>query len=167
MDAIERNNKTSEKATWNFLLLSISLVFILPFLSIALEELTKESTTSWQLIGKWFIFWTLGIRLFTIGIRQASDPASEAVKIFNLKSKNAYTIIRRLGFANMSLGIMGILSLINNNWRQIGAISGISFFGFAVLNDISQKVKARNEIITMISDTLTSVIMLLYLLFTF
>ena len=160
-------NKKPGKTTRSFLLLSISIVFILPLLSVAFEEIAKGTTTSWQLIGKWFIFWVLGIQLFTIGIRQASDPASEALKIFKLNGKNVYVIIRRLGFANISLGILGILSLINNHWRQIGAISGISFFGFAVLQNLSQKVKTRNEIIAVISDILTSVVMLLYLLFTF
>lgn len=143
------------------------LIFLLPFVSILIEHVAMQTPLNWNLFGKWFVFWAFGFRLFTTGIKQASDPASEAVKTFKLNGKNVYVIIRQLGFANISLGILGILSLINNQWRQIGAISGISFFGFAVLNDISQKVKERGDIITMIWDTITSLVMLLYLLFTF
>ena len=107
------------------------------------------------------------IRFFTAGIKQAQDPAFTAIKIFKLHSKESYVIIRELGFANICLGITSILSLINNQWRLMGAITGVVFFGFAGLQHISKKAGSGNEIIATASDIFIFIMMLLYIIFTF
>ena len=122
-----------------YLITTCMIVIIFPLICISVENVAERIPLNWILIGKWFIFWAIGIRLFTAGIKQASDPAFTAIKIFKLHSKESYVIIRELGFANICLGITSILSLINNQWRPIGAITGVVFFGFAGLQHISKK----------------------------
>ncbi len=116
-----------------------------------------------MLIGKWFVFWTTGIRLFTAGISQSSNPAFTA-RIFKMKTLESYIVIRELGFANISLGVMGILSVINDHWRILAAITGCLFFGLAGIQHLFKKSDSTNEIIAMIGDLFVMIILLSYLI---
>jgi hypothetical protein len=158
--------RSSKNGNYVYLIMNIFLLFILPLLSIASECIVEKESMNWILIGKWFIFWAIGIRLFTAGIKQSSNPEFTAVKIFKMKSSESFVVIRELGFANIALGVMGILSVINNNWRILAAITGGLFFGLAGIQHLFKKPDSRNELIAMIYDVTVLLIILLYLVFT-
>ena len=147
--------------------MSISLLFILPLLSVIYGHFIEKESIDRQLILKWFIFWAVGIRLFTAGIKQASDPSFTGTKIFKFTSRESYVVIRELGFANIALGVMGILSLINNDWRIIAAISSGLFFGLAALQHSTIKPGSKNEWIALFYDFGVFLMMLVYLSFIF
>jgi hypothetical protein len=148
----------------SYLLLNISLIFILPLLSIAGEFVIDKVPISWELAAKWFVFWTIGIRLFVAGVKQASSPEFTATKLFNLKNSESYVVITELGFANMSLGMIGILSVINDSWRLIAAITGGLYLGFAGLHHCLKKTDSKNEVIAMLYDFIVFIVILLYLI---
>jgi hypothetical protein len=56
------------------------------------------------LVGKWFVFWAVGVRLFIAGVRQVAQPQFTAESIFEIKDRAAFAIVRELGFANLSTG---------------------------------------------------------------
>jgi hypothetical protein len=151
----------------SYLILNILLLFILPALSVLAEVIVEKESPDWLLIGKWFIFWAVGIRLFTAGIKQSSNPEFTAVKIFHLKTAESFVVIRELGFANIALGIMGILSAINSNWRILAAVIGGLFFGLAGLQHLFKKPGSRNELIAMFYDITVLLVVLIYLAITF
>ncbi len=72
-------------------------------------------------------------------------------------------VIRELGFANVSLGVIGILSLINDSWRTLAAISGSLFFGLAGVQHLFKKSVSLNEVVAMIGDLFVLIILILYL----
>lgn len=152
---------------YNYLIIVFLLMFILPAISIAWEIFFEGASFGWPLICKWIVFWCVGIRLFTAGIKQASNPEYTASNIFKFKAKESLVVIRELGFANIALGVMGILSVINTNWRSIAAITGGIFFGLAGVQHLFKKPDSRNELIAMISDLYVFVIALLYIIFAF
>ena len=157
-----------KKGKINFYLwLNISLLIILPLLSIASARLFESEIVTVQLAAKWFIFWAIGIRLFTTGIKQATDPKFTGTKIFKFTSKESFVVIRELGFANIVLGVMGILSLINDDWRSISAITGGLFFGLAAMQHATRKPDSENEWIALVYDAVVFVMMLLYFAFIF
>ena len=156
---------SSKNGNYAFLIMNILLLFILPLLSIVSEFILEKETLDWTLIGKWFIFWAIGIRLFTAGIKQSSNPEYTAGKIFNMKSSESFVVIRELGFANIALGVMGILSVINSNWRILAAITGGLFFGLAGIQHLFKKPDSRNELIAMLYDIIVLLIILLFLAF--
>lgn len=54
---------------------TVSLMVIVPIISIAIEKVIIQiQTPIWFLIGKWFVFWAIGIRLFIAGFRQSLHP---------------------------------------------------------------------------------------------
>ncbi len=147
----------------SYLILNILLLFILPALSVMAEVIVEKESPDWLLIGKWFIFWAVGIRLFTAGIKQSSNPEFTAVKIFQMKTAESFVVIRELGFANIALGIMGILSVINTNWRVLAAVIGGIFFGLAGLQHLFKKPDSTNELIAMFYDITVLLVVLIYL----
>lgn len=158
--------RSSKNGDYVYLIMNILLLFILPLLSIASECIVEKESMDWILIGKWFIFWAIGIRLFTAGIKQSSNPEFTAVKIFKMKSSESFVVIRELGFANIALGVMGILSVINSNWRILAAITGGLFFGLAGIQHLFKRPDSRNELIAMLYDLIVLLMIVLYLVFT-
>ena len=149
-----------------YLLMSMTLLLILPLFSIMYGHFITKEIFDEQLIGKWFIFWAVGIRLFTAGIKQASDPKFTGTKIFKFTTQESYVVIRELGFANIALGVMGILSLINDSWRIMAAISAAIFFGLAALQHAARTPESKNEWIALLYDTTVFLMLGIYLAFT-
>jgi hypothetical protein len=162
---IQNRQLAKEKDSF-FLIMNILLLIIFPITSIISEVIIEKESQDWMLIGKWFIFWAVGIRLFTAGIRQSSNPEFTATRIFHMKSAESFVVIRELGFANIALGVMGILSVINNNWRLLAAIIGGIFFGLAGIQHLFKKAESRNEVIAMIYDVTVFAVLLIYVIFT-
>ncbi len=148
---------------FNFYLFSvIMLMLMLPIISIVLEILlTKSNQGIMSLIGKWFVFW-VGIRLFTAGLRQSISPSFTAINIFNMKTTESYVIIKELGFANITMGLAGIISIFVPSWRIVGAFLGGLFLGVAGIQHIINKPKEFNEKIALVSDIFIFILMSIY-----
>jgi hypothetical protein len=146
-------------------LISILLfMVILPILSIVVEWVGQKAPLNWLLVGKWFLFWSVGIRLFIAGGRQVSKPAFTAREIFHLGSDDSFPIIRELGFANLSMGSIAILSLFFPGWRMPAAVAGGAYFGLAGLLHVFKKPDSKNEVIAMISDLYIFILMVCFVI---
>ena len=104
----------------------ILLLRILPVASVALEALwTRGSLDLLFLTSKWFVFWGVGMRLFIAGVRQAIQPRFTAEEIFGLAGSASFALVRELGFANLSIGLLGMCSLLRSGWIVPAAIAGV------------------------------------------
>ena len=130
------------------------LLFALPLGSIAVEHFFLHSTAPLlMLAGKWFVFWPVGIRLFLAGLRQYFQPRFTAEQIFEIKGNEALPIVRELGLANLSMGLLGILSLLVPAFVLPAAIVGGLFYGFAGINHMAhQGGRNVNRTIAMLTD---------------
>jgi hypothetical protein len=147
-----------------YLLFNLILLLILPLLSLIGEHHFEGTPVDWTLFGKWSIFWSIGLRLFLAGTKQASTPEFTATAIFKLKGRESFVIIRELGFANIALGVMGILSVINAEWRLLAAIAGGLYFGMAGIQHLFRRPDSTNEVIALIYDMIVSAGVILYLI---
>jgi hypothetical protein len=150
-----------------YLVSVLLFMLILPVVSVLMDSYLHHRPLGWPLVGKWFVFWSVGIRLFVAGIRQASKPEFTAREIFHFSGDESLIVIRELGFANISIGLAGILSLYRADWCQIVAIAGGLFFGLAGLQHLGKKPDSSNELIALISDLYIFVILALFVFFTF
>ncbi len=146
-------------------LVAVSLfMFLLPTISILSEiVVNKNHAALLALVGEWFIFWAIGIRLFTAGIRQIIKPGLTAEGILGIKDKSSWIIVRELGFANTSMGLAGIISLCQPSWRPAAALIGGLFL---LLDGVQHMTKERNfeENVAMYSDLAIGIIMTIYLI---
>jgi hypothetical protein len=53
-----------------YLVSTLLLMLILPVCFIVFQLLVLKIPLTWLLIGKWFLFWSVGVRLFVAGARQ-------------------------------------------------------------------------------------------------
>lgn len=149
-----------------YLINVLVVMLILPVVSITVECLAHSSILGWALIGKWFVFWAIGVRLFTAGIRQVAKPAFTAQEIFHINNQESFVIVKELGFANICMGLVGILSLYSIEWCHLAAIGGGLYFGLAGLQHVIKKPVSTNETIALVSDLLMFGLMVVYLIFT-
>jgi hypothetical protein len=144
----------------------VLLMLVLPVVSILIVHFGFGSAIGWMLIGRWFVFCALGMRLFTAGIRQVIKPELTAKEIFHFTGEESYAVVRELGFANLSLGLIGILSLVKTEWTQASAICGGLYMGIAGIQHFFKKPAGFNEWVAMVSDLFIFVIAAMYLFFT-
>lgn len=144
------------------------LMLILPTLSVAIDFWNNNSDhTFWDLVGKWFVFWSIGLRLLTAGLRQSINPVFTAREIFGIADIKSFQVVKELGFANICLGILGSASLFIPEWRTASAISGGLFLGIAGVNHLTRKPSNLNEVIPMVSNLFVFAVLAAYLSFHF
>jgi hypothetical protein len=140
------------------------LMFIAPAASIVVEAaLSPDNAGAWHLIGKWFVFWAVGVRLLTAGMRQALNPSFTAVEIFHAGSGESHPVVRELGFANICLGLGGVFSLFVPSWRQPAALSGGFYLGIAGIQHVMRRPAGGNERVAMVTDLFAFLIAAFYL----
>jgi hypothetical protein len=147
-----------------YYMIILCLMLIFPLVSIIFEIDLNHSASILSLIGKWFTFWAVGVRLFTAGLRQAIQPKYTAENILNIKTKDALIMIRELGFANLAIGTLGILSIFVSNGSIAGAITGGVFYMLAGTNHAFQHHRNRLENVAMVSDIFIASVLLTYCL---
>jgi hypothetical protein len=118
-----------------YLVTVVLLLFVLPAASVGIEALwaggAGGAVDVMLLIGKWFVFWAVGVRLFIAGVRQVVQPQFTAESIFASKDRAALPIVREVGFGNLSMGILGLLTLAKSGVLVPAAIVGGLYYGLA------------------------------------
>lgn len=150
---------------FNLYFVSVLLfMLLLPLVSVIINMYQDGLPFSLLLAGKWLIFWAIGVRLFIAGIRQATKPAFTAQQIFRISGSDSFPVIRELGFANICLGLIAILSILRPTWQMPAAMAGGLYFGLAGMLHVFKKPDSRNEVIALVSDLYIFLIMLFYVL---
>jgi hypothetical protein len=148
-----------------YLLIVLLLMLVLPMLSVAIEFFVQGGSIGMiALAGKWFLFWAVGMRLFTAGIKQAINPAFTAKTIFHINNEESFILVRELGFANICMGAAAIIALFCPQWRMAAVFTGGLYFGIAGAGHIIKKPVSGDEWLAMVSDIFIFGIMALYLL---
>lgn len=146
-----------------FLLVGV-LMFAAPLMSIALEYAVLHTSNDLvYLIGKWFVFWCVGLRLLLAGLRQSFNPSFTAKSIFEIDDASVSPIVQELGFHNLALGVLGVATLFNAAWIPAGALAGGLFYGLAGVKHIFGHAKNAERITAMVSDLWAFVVLAGYL----
>lgn len=137
----------------------ILLLLVLPLLSAAFEAILFAVPDPALLLGKWFTFWGAGVRLFMAGLSQIFRPQFTAQDILGIKGGNADVLVREVGFGNLALGTLGILSLVFPDWLIPAAVAGALFYGLAGAGHVARKEKTAKEWIALVSDLFTFLVL--------
>jgi hypothetical protein len=137
---------------------------LLPIISIGEEHFYLHSALPpMSLVGKWFVFWSAGIRLFFAGVRQFLQPRFTTEQIFGIRSEDALPFVRELGAANLGTGIIGIASLAKPSFILPVAITATVFYGIAGIRHAADRGRTRNQNIAMMSDLFASLVLVTYI----
>ncbi len=140
------------------------LMGVLPVASIVAEAAILQGGADLTLlIGKWFVFWSVGVRLVLAGVRQIANPSFTAESIFEVKDKGAMIIVQELGVGTLSIGLLGACTLFNPGWITPAAVTGGLFYGLAGAKHLLKAGRNANETIAMISDLFIFLVLAGYL----
>jgi hypothetical protein len=143
------------------------LMLVLPAGSIYVEHVYLRSTAPlMSLIGKWFVFWSAGVRLFLAGLRQLFQPRFTSEQIFGIKTDDALPLVRELGIANFGTGVVGIISLAKPSFVLPMALAAVIFYGIAGIRHVAASDRLWNENLAMVSDLFVFLILTAYVGFT-
>jgi hypothetical protein len=147
-----------------YLAIVLLLMGILPVVSIVIElAVLHGSAELLLLIGKWFVFWSVGVRLLLAGLRQAIDPKFTAETIFAVRETAALTLVQELGFGNIAIGLLGVLTIVEREWTVPAAITGGVFYGLAGVKHLVKGGRNATETIAMVSDLVIFAVLAGYL----
>jgi hypothetical protein len=145
----------------------LTTVFLLmlgfPLVSIGVEYgYAHGAVALLPLVGKWFVFWSAGVRLVLAGLRQFFQPRFTSEQIFDIKSDEALPLVRELGVANFATGAVAIASLARPGFVLPVAISAGIFYGIAGIRHAAASHRTANETIAMVSDLFVFAVLALY-----
>lgn len=141
----------------------VLLMGVLPAGSVAAEHLILHNPQSLApLIGKWFVFWSGGVRLGLAGLRQMFQPAFTARTIFETDDKAAQTVVQELGFGNTALAVIGLASLAFPAWTLPAAVACGLFYLLAGLKHATHRDRNAMQNWAMVSDLFVGLVLGLY-----
>jgi hypothetical protein len=122
------------------------LLLVIPAASVAIEAMhIGAGADIMGLIGKWFVFWACGVRLFVAGIMQTLRPEFTAKSIFEIDAPAAHAIVREVGFGNLAMGTLGLASILEPAWVLPAAIVGGLYYGLAGLGHVFRRGNLKEQ----------------------
>jgi hypothetical protein len=147
-----------------YIVIVLLLMLVLPVFSVVNERYFHGSHAGLLfLVGKWFVFWGVGVRFVSAGARQALNPRYTAETILGLKTSEPWVVVRELGFANIAIGAVALGSIRAHNWLTPAALAGAVFYGLAGTNHLVTKNRNRLQNAAMLSDLFACAILCAYL----
>jgi uncharacterized protein DUF6790 len=136
-----------------YVVIVVLLLGVLPAGSVIAEQQYWHSTLPLMvLVGKWFTVWGVGVRLFLAGLRQSLQPRFTAREIFGIQTDDVLPIVRELGLANLSMGTLGLVSLLMPSVTWAAALVGGLYYGLAGALHVGRGETGFNERFAMVSD---------------
>jgi hypothetical protein len=92
------------------------------------------------------------VRLFIAGLSQVFRPQFTSEELLGIKDERATVLVREVGFGNLAIGTLGVLSLFLPVFLLPAALAGGLFYGLAGLGHAARKDKTAKEWAALVSD---------------
>jgi hypothetical protein len=143
----------------------VGLTVVLPVLSIIIEfAISGGSADLIALVGKWFLFWAVGVRLFTAGLSQVFRPSFTVENILGSDNVGAVQIVKELSFANIGFGLLGLIAPWVAGWGVPAAIAPAIFLGLAGIVHVAKKDKNTKEWVATLTDLFVAAVLLVFVI---
>ncbi|MBS1672625.1 MAG: hypothetical protein JSS74_01520 [Actinobacteria bacterium] len=144
-----------------YFLVVIGQTVVLPLLSGVIELLILGGDPI-LILGKWWVFWGVGTRLFVAGIAQVSGKGRTAEILGSTApSVQELQLTRELGTANIGMGLAGLFALIPG-WTLPAAIAGGVFLLIAGLMHLPKKGKNAQETVATWTDLIVGIVVVVF-----
>ena len=128
------------------------------------ERQLEGATFAGVPISGTFVQGALDDGLFLAGLRQTFTPGFTLKEIFEIDAPEASHIVQELGFANLSMGTLGLLALLHPMLTLAGAITGGLYYGLAGLKHITKGKRNAMRTTAMLTDILVFAVLAAYVL---
>ena len=86
------------------------------------------------------------------GDRQVAQPRFTGESIFQVKDRGALAVVREVGFANLAMGALGLLTLAKPDFLVAAAIVGGLYYGLAGAGHAVRGDKNASEWTALVTD---------------
>jgi len=143
------------------------VIVIIAVIAPLVSTLVQGISTGWDagpvvIAGQAWVFWGVGIRLFTAGLSQALRPEFTMKRILGIDAPDATQLVGELGYANLGIGAAGILTFFFLDWSPAAAVAGGIFLLLAGVRHMAKPQKNTKEWVALATDLLIAVIVLVY-----
>jgi hypothetical protein len=139
-----------------YFILVIAQTIVFPIVS-GIIELVVVGGDPIQVFGKWWVFWGVGTRLLVAGIVQTSGGArTTAILGGTAPSVQEKQLARELGWANLCLGLAGLLALVPG-WALPAGLAGGIYLLIAGILHVPKKGKNAQESLATWTDLIVGV----------
>jgi hypothetical protein len=143
------------------------VIVVIAVIAPLVTTLIQGIATGWDaglvvIAGQQWVFWGVGIRLFTAGLSQALRPGFTMKTILGIDAPSATQLVSELGYANLGIGAAGILALFFPDWAPAAALAGGIFLLLAGIRHLAKPHKNTKEWVALVTDLLVAVIVLVY-----
>jgi hypothetical protein len=126
-------------------------MFVLPVASVLIEHSLRPDAPVVFLLGRWFVFWGVGVRLALAGLRQFFQPAFRQRDIPHSGRRGAVAGARTGRCEHRDGGRGPAVAGLRELYPPIPISAGV-FYGVAGFRHMAEKSRSRNETIAMASD---------------
>ena len=141
-----------------YFLITWGVMVVIPAISVLIEQMVTPGADFLFVVAKWFVFWGIGIRLLTAGLRQTLQPGFTARTIFKIEDPSAEKLVIEIGFGNVAIGLVATLSLLWPAFVVPMGLTGGLFLGLAGLKHINNAGRTAEETTALITDLVIGVI---------
>lgn len=134
------------------------LMVVIPAISVVIAALLTPNPDILWLVGKWFVFWGVGVRLLLAGVRQMLKPAFTARTIFRIEDPSAEKLVVEIGFGNIAMGVGAVLSLFVPAFTVPMALVGGIFLMLAGVKHMRNGHRSAQENTALVTDLVMGVI---------
>jgi hypothetical protein len=125
VETVASGEKSRELGPMGYFILVIAQTIVFPIVS-GIIELAVVGGDPILVFGKWWAFWGVGTRLLVAGIVQVSGGGpTTAILGSATPSVQEKQLARELGWANLSIGLAGLLALVPGWAVRAGFAGGI------------------------------------------
>lgn len=146
-----------------YLIIVVMLMAVAPVVFVLGDYLLSGGDFIW-LIGKWFVFWGVGARLGLAAVRQIARPGLTSRGLLGIGDRKAELPVRELGFANLAIALISVMSLLLPGWVVPSALAGGVFFALAGLEHLRHPKRKSQENVALVSDLAIAVVLLGFVL---
>lgn len=143
-----------------YILLVLLQTLVLPLVS-GIIHLAVVGGNPLVVLGLWWAFWGVGTRLTVVGISQLTNPARTTKGILGIEDHAAELVVHELAFANLSMGLVGLVAPFVPGWGILGAVPGAIYLGMAGFRHIAKQGKNTEETVATWTDLLVFVMVAL------
>ncbi|MFZ4895432.1 DUF6790 family protein [Plantibacter sp. Mn2098] len=140
-----------------YFILVILQTVILPIAS-GVIELATVGGDPVLVFGKWWVFWGVGTRLLVAGVVQVSgNGMTSAILGATTPSVQEQQLTRELGFANVAMGLAGLLAFVSG-WALPAGLAGGVFLLIAGIMHVPKRGKNAQETLATWTDLIVGVV---------
>jgi hypothetical protein len=147
-----------------YFIIVILTTIILPIGSAITHKFVDPLANPLFIAALWYVFWAGGVRLLLAGLRQTFQPGFTLTKIFEIDHKPSEHIVQELGFANLAISVICLVTPLKQFQFFVPAAATVAgiFYGLAGVKHVFSGHRNAQRTLAMVTDLIVFAVLATY-----